>query len=308
MKSFFLIGLFAILVTFNGTLAFSEELVISAESTKPEYNIGVFPTINGNVTNGQGLPLSNIYVYALFPSETVEAMTNTNGKFFLNPLTSYPVGEYSVDVYARTETVLSRASVTFEIIEPSNQEKSGWLSENSKITNSTTSYARGILSNNTTFSQSDMVSHQFLLKNQSNNTAFVENQTDTTDFAEQRYLSKMNLESDLLENDREIQKRENRGAFANFVATLDSIVHAIFWDQYDFTQKISDDAYQAKLGALEEGKTPQDAMKVYQKEAAVPRTELAEFMKDLNIKHGFTNSTLQEPFDENGKVPRKNQD
>lgn len=309
MNYLLLIGLCAILITFNGTLAFSEELVLSAISSKSEYNVGVYPTISGKVTGSQGEPISNVYVYALFPSKTAEAMTNSNGKFSLNPLTSYPVGEYSIDVYARSETVLSRVTVTFEIIEPVNQKTSEWLSDNStKITNSTFSFGRGLSSNNNTFSQSDMVSHQFLSDNQAKNTTIVNNQNETADFVyHQRNLAKLNLEADLLENSRDLQKEENRDAFASFVAGLDSLVRAIFWDQYDFTQKISDDAYQAKLGALEDGKTPQDAMKVYQDEAAVSRTELAEFMKELNIKHGFTNSTVQEPFDENGKVPRNNQ-
>ena len=284
MKYFLLIGVFALL-TINGTLAFSEELVLSANSSMPEYNVGVYPTISGNVTNSQGDPISNIYVYALFPSKTVEAMTNSNGKFFLNPLTSYPLGEYTVDVYARSETVLSRISVGFEITEPSSNDKSDWLSENSLETTNSTS----------------------LLKNQTINF-LTESENGTIGFVnEQRYLSKMNLQEDLLENSRELQKEKNRDAFASFVSTLDSIVHAIFWDQYDFTQKISDDAYDAKLGALEDGKTPQDAMKVYQDEAAVSRAEISEFMKELNIKHGFTNSTIQEQFDEQGKIPRNNQ-
>jgi len=310
MNYLLLVGFFAILITLNGTLAFSEELVLSATSTMSEYDVGVYPTISGKVTGSQGEPIPNVYVYALFPSKTVEAMTNSNGKFSLNPLTSYPVGEYSVDVYARSETVLSRVTVTFEIIEPVNQKTSEWLSDDSiKITNSTLSHGRVFSSNNNTFSQSDMVSHQFLLDNQIKNTTIVKIQNGTIDFVdEQRHFSKLNLEEDLLENSRDIQKGENRDAFASFVAKLDSLVHAIFWDQYDFTQKVSDDAYQAKLSALENGKTPQDAMKVYQDEAAVSRTELSEFMKELNIKHGFTNATAQEPFDENGKVPRNNHD
>lgn len=310
MNYLLLVGFFAILITLNGTLAFSEELVLSATSTMSEYDVGVYPTISGKVTGSQGEPIPNVYVYALFPSKTVEAMTNSNGKFSLNPLTSYPVGEYSVDVYARSETVLSRVTVTFEIIEPVNQKTSEWLSDDSiKITNSTLSHGRVFSSNNNTFSQSDMVSHQFLLDNQIKNTTIVKIQNGTIGFVdEQRHFSKLNLEEDLLENSRDIQKGENRDAFASFVAKLDSLVHAIFWDQYDFTQKVSDDAYQAKLSALENGKTPQDAMKVYQDEAAVSRTELSEFMKELNIKHGFTNATAQEPFDENGKVPRNNHD
>ena len=85
MNYLLLIGLCAILITFNGTLAFSEELVLSAISSKSEYNVGVYPTISGKVTGSQGEPISNVYVYALFPSKTAEAMTNSNGKFSLNP-------------------------------------------------------------------------------------------------------------------------------------------------------------------------------------------------------------------------------
>ena len=44
--------------------------------------------------------VSNLYVYALFPSKTAEAMTSKDGKFTLNPLESYPAGQYTVDVYA----------------------------------------------------------------------------------------------------------------------------------------------------------------------------------------------------------------
>jgi len=285
MKYLLVVGLISMLISLNGALAFSEELVLSADSA-PTFNVGVYPSISGNVTGSQGEPISNVYVYALFPSKTVEAMTNSNGKFLLNPLTSYPVGEYSIDVYARSETVLSRTTITFEIVESSNQEKSEWLTNNT--------YQIGIISQTT-------------LENQQNTTQHKEIQNDTLNFVDQqRRQSQINLEQDLAENGRDLQKNQNRSAFANFVAGLDSIMHAIFWDQFDFTQKISDDAYKAKLDALEHGKNSQEAMKVYQEEAAVSRTDVYQYMKELNIKHGFTNSTVQEQFDENGKIPRNN--
>lgn len=303
MNYLLLAGLLTLVFAFNVSFAYSEELILSAESTSSTYNVGVYPSITGQITGSQGEPISNVYVYAMFPSKTAEAMTGNNGKFLLNPMENYPVGEYSIDVYARSGTVLSRTTVTFEIVEPSNQEKSEWLSENINLkTNSTLPAFRGYSSNSTL--QLELSTYQMVSQNQQNQTKNVTN-SETLDFIEQqRNLAQWNLEADLAENSRDIQQSENRDSFASFVSKLDSIVHAIFWDQFEFTQKKSEDAYQAKLGALEDGKTSQEAMKAYHEKAATSRTEIAEYMKNLNIKHGFTNSSLQESFDEFGKAPR----
>jgi len=281
-------------------MAYSEELNLYAQSTET-FTVGVYPSITGKITGSQGEPISNVYVYALFPSKTAEAMTDNNGKFSLNPLESYPVGEYTIDVYARSETTLSRTTVSFLIVEHSNLEQSGWLTSNNNQDNLTTSMRGNSFLNNTL--QLELATYQMTLQNEQNS---LENNTNSSlNFVEQqRITSQLNLEADLEENNREIQKSENKDAFASFVSKLDSIVHAIFWDQFEFTQKKSDDAYQAKLGALEDGKTSIEAMKAYQEKASTPRTEVMDYMKGLNIKHGFTNSSLQEPFNEYGKVPR----
>jgi len=301
MKYFLLIGLIAMLIPINIALASSDELVLFAEPKSDTYNVGVYPSITGKVTDGEGNPVSNLYVYALFPSKTAEAMTSKDGKFTLNPLESYPAGQYTVDVYARSETILSRTTVNFEIVEPVNQETSEWLSNstanpNYLILNASDSFLINSTGNLGSVSLSALEAQQ--IDSQTN----LENEDDSVDVL--RKHSKLKLEQDLAANSREIQKEQNRDAFASFVSKLDSIVHAIFWSQFDFTQKISDDGYQAKLDALKEGKTSQDAMKAYQQEAAVPRTEVVEYMKQLNIQNGFTNSTTQEQFNEYGKIPR----
>ena len=64
-------------------------------------------------------------------------------------------------------------------------------------------------------------------------------------------------------------------------------MHAIFWDQFDFTQKISDEAYEAKNSALNEGKTSLEATKVYQETAAVTQSEVIDHIEKLNIKHSY---------------------
>ena len=282
--------------------ASSDELVLFAEPKSDSYNVGVYPSIVGKVTDGDGNPVSNLYVYALFPSKTAEAMTNKDGKFTLNPLESYPPGEYVVDVYARSDTFLSRMSVSFEIVEPKDQIDSDWLS------NSTSNPNYLIMNLNNSFlvnSNGNLEANSLSLSETQENNSQTNSQNEEIDPIDvQRKNSKLKLEQDLAANSREIQKEQNRDAFASFVSKLDSIVHAIFWSQFDFTQKKSDDAYQAKLDALEKGKSSLDAMKVYQQEASVPRTEVIDYMKQLNIQNGFTNSTIQDQFDENGKISR----
>jgi hypothetical protein len=301
MKYFLLLGLIAFLIPINVVFASSEGLNLVAEPKSSIINEDVYPIITGKVTDDEGNPVPNLYVYAFFPSKTAEAMTHNDGKFTLNPLVSYPAGEYSVDVYARTETVLSRVSVNFEIMAPENQDPSEWLS-NSTSTNSLILKMNDSISINST-SPLDSPYLQIMEAQKSNSQIKSENDAvDPVDII--RKNSKVKLEQDLAANSREIQKEQNKDAFASFVSKLDSIVHAIFWSQFDFTQKKSDDAYQAKLDALENGKTSQDAMKIYQQEASVSRTEVVDYMKQLNIEHGFTNSTIQDQFDENGKMPR----
>ena len=97
---------------------------------------------------------------------------------------------------------------------------------------------------------------------------------------------------------------KNKNSFANFVKTIDLLMHGIFWDQFDFTQKISDKAYKAKTSALEEGKTSLEATKVYQETAAVPQKDVINYIEEINVKHGFANATVQEQFDDKGKFNR----
>jgi hypothetical protein len=302
MKRFLLIGLIAILVPINVAFGSSDELILTAEPKSSIINEGVHPIITGKVTDGEGNPVSNLYVYAFFPSKTAEAMTSNDGKFTLNPFASYPAGEYSIDVYARSETVLSRMTVNFEIIEPENQDPSEWLSNSTSNPNGLIlNMNDSILINSTSPLDSPYLQ---IMEAQKSNSQIKSENDDVNPVDILRKNSKLKLEQDLAANSREIQKEQNRDAFASFVSKLDSIVHAIFWSQFDFTQKRSDDAYQAKLDALGDGKTSLDAMKVYQQEASVSRTEVVDYMKQLNIEHGFTNSTVQDQFDENGKMPR----
>jgi hypothetical protein len=265
------------------------EQTIEANSTSLTYSVYQNPAIVGTITDDHGNPLPEIYVYSYFTSEKAEDLTDDNGKFFLRSSEKYAPGEYSVEVYARSGASLSRNVVTFEVQEPV-------IPENK--TSPQLTKAKGGISIQEMLAQAKSYS----LEKQSILNQTQENKTQSIE--PQRQFVHESLDVDLRENSREVQIEKNKNSFANFVETIDLLMHGIFWDQFDFTQKISDEAYEAKTSALENGKTSVEATKVYQETAAVPQKDVIDYIEEINIKHGFANATVQEQFDEKGKFNR----
>lgn len=265
--------------------AFSEQL-LEANPTSLTYSIYQNPAISGTLTDENGTPISDVYVYAIFSNGTAQDWTDKNGKFFLRSSEKYPAGEHSVEVYARSDSFLSRIVVSFNVEEPVLPEPT--------VEPQLTKAKRGL-------SIQEMINQvrAHNIAEQQNTTMVQENNTQSLET--QRQFAQMSLESDLQENSREYYKEKNRNSFAGFLSTIDVLMHAIFWEQFDFTQNISDEAYEAKNSALKEGKTSVEATKVYQETAAVTQSEVIDHIEKLNIKHGFANASSQEQFDENGK-------
>jgi hypothetical protein len=268
--------------------SFAEQL-IKANPTSLTYSIYQNPAVAGIITNDYGDPLSQVYVYSYFSSGKAEDLTDGNGKFFLRSSEKYSPGEYSIEVYARSESSLSRNVVSFEVLEPKAPE--------TITTPQLTQAKRGL-------SIAEMMEKARSYNSEKPQTTIKTLEKNTTSLEPQRMLAQDLLTSDIRENSRGELQEKNKNSFANFVKTLDLLMHGIFWDQFDFTQKISDEAYEAKTSALKEGKTSLEATKVYQETAAVPQNDVIDYMEEINIKHGFANATVQEQFDENGKVNR----
>ena len=275
-------------VSFGVQDSFAEQL-IEANSTSLTYSIYQNPAIVGVITNDNGDPLSQVYVYSYFSSGKAEDLTDENGKFFLRSSEKYSPGEYSIEVYARSESSLSRNVVSFEVLEPKAPE--------TKTTPQLTQAKRGL-------SIAEMMEEARSYNSEKQQTTIKTLEKNTTSLEPKSMLAQDPLTSDIRENSREVLQEKNKNSFANFVKTLDLLMHGIFWDQFDFTQKISDEAYEAKTSALKEGKTSLEATKVYQETAAVPQKDVVDYIEEINIKHGFANATVQEQFDENGKFNR----
>lgn len=125
---------------------------------------------------------------------------------------------------------------------------------------------------------------------------------------EQRRIAKEFLEKDLAAINKKYEDFTPRNAFSKFVSDLSETHQAIYWDQFEYMNNKIKIATQAKESVLRNGGTYLEAQREYIKYASMPRAEMIEFVADVNIKHGFTDEGLQAYFDENGKLPRYEDD
>jgi len=75
-----------------------------------------------------------------------------------------------------------------------------------------------------------------------------------------------------------------------------------FGGQFNLTEQKHNEAYAAKMNALEEGENSTTAIKVFQRKAAISRSEIVEHNSELNIKYGMADKLTQSYFDEVGKL------
>jgi hypothetical protein len=125
---------------------------------------------------------------------------------------------------------------------------------------------------------------------------------------EQRRLAKAELEKDLAAFNKKHEDYTPHNSFARFVSGFSEAHQEFYWDQFDYMNDKIKIATQAKEVILANGGSYTDAQKEFIKYASMSRVEMVSFVSDLNIKHGFTDAVLQSYFDENGKLPRYEND
>ncbi len=119
---------------------------------------------------------------------------------------------------------------------------------------------------------------------------------------EQRNIAQNFLDEDLKGFEKTLDLNTPRIAFGKFVETVDDTVQIIFWGQFNLTEKKHNEAYAAKLEALEDGEDNIEATKVFQRKAALTRSEIIEHNSELNIKYGFADDSSQSYFNDQGKI------
>ena len=125
---------------------------------------------------------------------------------------------------------------------------------------------------------------------------------------EQRLLAKQSLESQLQRMEKDYEEFTPRNAFTKYVTKLNATNYDIFWDQFDYLQAKISIAREARDSVLDNGGSYYEAMKQYVKYANMPKIEMQNIIKELNVKHNLAQVDIQSYFDANGKLPRYEND
>lgn len=121
---------------------------------------------------------------------------------------------------------------------------------------------------------------------------------------EKRVVAKQRLDERLDAFVAKYKDMMPKEAFSKFVAKKPEYVHNVFWGMFDYMQGKVDNARAAMKEVLDKGGSLHEARDAYFEHASTKRVQLIQAVKDLNIQHGFADKSVQDTFDEKGKLPR----
>ena len=294
-----ILSLVIISATVSYAYSTTGDLVTTAWPLNDPLEDGDFAIIVGNVKDQAGNPVSDAEVKVAFSTETVSATTNNVGSFYVESESPAQPGDYTVSVISTKEGYgMSIVSTTYFVngipqiipevdLEPINQVP---LLLQDGLTKNPLSQIILQHMEKVKKQQEEAEKKQLELEEKQN---FIE---------QQRQLAQNSLEAELEGFEKGLELTTPRIAFDRFVQNVDDTVQFIFWGQFNLTEKKHNEAYAAKVAALEEGEDSVTATQVFQRKAAVTKTEIVEHNSELNIKYGMADQSTQSYFDEDGKI------
>jgi len=100
------------------------------------------------------------------------------------------------------------------------------------------------------------------------------------------------------------QDKMPKAAYAKFVEKKPDYIQGVFWGMFDYMQGKVDTARSAMKQVLDNGGSLAEARDAYFAHAATKRVQLIQVVEDLNVEHGLAEKSIQDTFDEFGKLPR----
>ncbi len=127
-----------------------------------------------------------------------------------------------------------------------------------------------------------------------------------TELEKNRIIAKQRLAErvqDLIDKTKEYTPQ---ASFSRFVEKKPEYTHAVFWGMFDYMQGKVDAARAAMKEVIDNGGSLKEARDAYFEKASTKRVQLIQVVEDLNIQHGLADKSVQDTFDEYGKLPRFN--
>ncbi|MCA9813229.1 MAG: hypothetical protein KC483_10280 [Nitrosarchaeum sp.] len=122
---------------------------------------------------------------------------------------------------------------------------------------------------------------------------------------QQRAIAKNILEQELKQMFKDNEEFTPLASFNRFLKTIpDDNTKTVFSGLFDYQQAKITDARAALDKIIKNGGTLQEARDAYHDAAKIPRVEMIQLVRDLNIEAEFSDPTIQAYFDDQGKLPR----
>ncbi|MDH3487174.1 MAG: hypothetical protein OEL82_03910 [Nitrosopumilus sp.] len=121
---------------------------------------------------------------------------------------------------------------------------------------------------------------------------------------QQRVLVKQALDKELDRMHDKYKDHTPKASFTSFVSSKPVETQNVYWGMFNYQQQKVSDARQAMKAVLDNGGSLQEAREAYHNAGATKRVQLVDITKDLNVKHGLADNTIQSTFDKYGKLPR----
>jgi hypothetical protein len=276
--------------------SYSEQysLLVDVSSSKPSYTINEMPVISGTITDSNDNPIQGATVKITTSRGILWSESDELGKFSYQEPKSTTQGFYVVNILVTKNDQKGFATSIYEIsggeVERPQyaQNNSHNLTRNDPLAETLSLQAAKILKQ---IAEQEQKQKEFLEQKRL--------------FEEKRKLADEALIIDLQRWDNENLRYAPQNAFASFLTHIDESVHAIYWAQFNLTKKISDEAHQAKLKAIENGASREEALKIYQETAAISKEQIIEYNTKIQIDAGVADKDVQKKFNTKGKLPRE---
>ena len=114
---------------------------------------------------------------------------------------------------------------------------------------------------------------------------------------DQRTVAKNIVQQELEQMFKENEDFTSLAAFSNFLKTVsDENTKTIFQGLFDYKEDKINSARSVMGDVLRNGGSLQDARDAYHEALQIPRSDMIQLVKELNIQSGFSNSNIQDHF------------
>lgn len=128
--------------------------------------------------------------------------------------------------------------------------------------------------------------------------------TKSQQMQEIRNKVKASLDEQINRMNKDFESYNSQNAFARFVSKKPSEIQPIYQGMFDYQQEKINSAKAERDRILASGGKFQDAWSAYYKISATNKVKLVQINRDYNIKYVNADITIQNTFDEKGKLPR----